>query len=179
MISRKTVVTIIVTAAGVLLLVFVILSRLAGSYVEDLSSQRLNSALKELEKEQNRLGVRCVDGDKAILHYVDEVAPIAERLKNGKQLLVTSPILELGDRTSDVVNTCGLFKNMLAQENDHTLSNLVLGDEVVRQEFSIIRAAMTRTTASWCNAECILDAKKKIEESEQQLRQRLAPKVKQ
>lgn len=173
MINKKIVITAIVSIFGTALLVFVTLTHLAGSYVEDLSSQLSSSTLKDMDKEQSRLGVLCIDGDKAILKYIDAVAPISEKLKDGKRLLVTNSIFELGEKTSDVVNTCGLLKSRLEQNNNHTLSNLALGEDAVRQEFTIVRLSMARTTASWCAADCIRDAKKDIEENSLMLRKRL------
>ena len=175
--NKKIVITVVVSVACTVLLGFAILARLAESQLEVISNQRVSSVLTVLEKEQSRLGVLCLDGDEAILKYIDAVAPIARNLKDGKRLSVSNPIFELGERTADVVNTCGLLRNMLEEVNNHTLSNLALGEDMARQEFVIVRLAMSRTAAMWCKADCILDAKKKIEESSLLLRQKLRLKV--
>lgn len=140
---------------------------------ENPSKARLDFALNELDKEQKRLGIQCVDGDKFILDYIDAVVPIVEKMANGQQLSASDPIIAQGDKAFDVMTTCGLLKNMTEADNLHILSNLALGDDSVRQEVSIIRLAVSRTVATWCGVDCIQTARKEIQENSSLVRQRL------
>lgn len=137
------------------------------------SVARLDFALKQLDIDQKRLGIQCVDGDKYILNYIDAVTPVVERMADGQRLLVSDPIHALGDRASDVMTTCAFLKNITEAGHSQILSKLALGDDAVRQEVTVIRLALSRSTVSWCGVDCVQDARNEILRNASLVRPRL------
>lgn len=158
------------TALGLLLAVMLYAAFFSR---ESPSKARLDFALSELGKEQKRLGIQCINGDKFILDYIDAAVSITEKIANGQQLSASDSIIAQGDKAFDVMTTCGLLKNMTEADNLHILSNLALGDDSVRQGVSIIRLAVSRTVAAWCGVDCIQTARKEIQENSSLVRQLL------
>lgn len=167
---KKYIKTFVGIALGLLLAVMLYVAFFPR---DNPSKARLDFALSELDKEQKRLGIQCVDGDKFILDYIDAVDPIVDTMANGRQLSASDPIIAQGDKVSDVMATCSLFKSMTEADGFHILSNLALGDDSVRQAVSIIRLDLSRTVATWCGVDCIQAARKEIQENSSLVRQRL------
>ena len=172
MINKRIVFTAIATAVCTLLIGFIVLAHLGEYIAGDLTKQQLDMAIKSLDKQQARLGISCIDGDKALLNYIDAAALVSKKLRAGRRLSASDPIIELGEKTSDIVNTCGLANISLEAYGDHRLNKLALTEDKVREEFTVIRLSMTTSAASWCNTGCILDVQKKLEASILLLRQK-------
>jgi hypothetical protein len=133
----------------------------------------LDFALKKLERDQERLGVQCLHGDSFLLDYVDAATAVAEKIVNGKQLKSDDPIHLMGEKVSEVISMCRSVKGMMEVGNYDLLSNIVLVDDLVMQEATIIRLSISRSTAKWCEVKCVHDARNKILENASLLRQRV------
>ncbi len=161
-------------AVGLLLAVILAVAYLNFFFQVNPSKERLAFALNQLEQEQKRLGIQCLEGDKFLLNYIDAVEPVIKKLADGERLSESHPIIALGAKASDVMTTCALLKTMMETDNHDTLSNLALGDHSMQLEISKIRLAVSRTSAPWCDVGCIQIARKEILENSSLVRQRLA-----
>lgn len=160
-------------ALGFLLTVIFLFTYIIFFPNDSSSNARLNFALNELDKEQNRLGIQCLDGDQFVLDYIDAVAPVIEKISSGQRLQISDSIILQGEKVSDVMTTCSTLKNMMEVDDYHILSNIALGDDSVEQKVLIIRLSLSRITAKWCDAECIQNARDQILDNSLLLRQRL------
>lgn len=160
-------------AIGLLLAVVLFVAYTIFFSYENPSEKRLAFALNQLDQEQKRLGIRCLDGDKFLLSYIDAVGPVIEKLVNGERLSESHSIIALGSKAFDMMNTCARLKMMIETDNHDILGNLALGDHSAQVAIAKIRLAVSRTSAPWCDVGCIQAARKEILENSSLVRQRL------